>query len=214
MTTKLETKGERVEAVVFDLLSALLDSWTLWDSIAGSAGQGRKWRTSYLELTYGVGPYRPYEALVVEAAERVELPARWGQELVERWGELQAWPEVDEVLGALRGKVKLGVVTNCSEAMGRQAAALAGDFDVVVTAQRAGYYKPDPRTYGLALKELEVDASQALFVAGSPYDLIGCAQMGMRVYWHNRVGMNRTEMFPAPWIEAKSLATLPGSIGL
>ena len=56
------------KAVVFDLLTALLDSWSVWDATAGSEILGRQWRARYLELTYGCGAYRPYEELVAEAA--------------------------------------------------------------------------------------------------------------------------------------------------
>jgi HAD superfamily hydrolase (TIGR01549 family) len=60
------------------------------------------------------------------------------------------------VLGELRDAgVSLGVVTNCSETLGRTAIdRIAVQFRVVVTAERAGYYKPDPRPYQKALGEL------------------------------------------------------------
>jgi len=58
----------KYDAVVFDLLTALIDSWTLWNAVAGSADDGMKWRRRYLEITYGCGAYRPYETLVREAA--------------------------------------------------------------------------------------------------------------------------------------------------
>jgi hypothetical protein len=61
-------------AVLFDLLTALLDSWTLWDRVAGSVEAGRKWRAAYLRLTYGCGAYRPYETLVREAAFEASFP--------------------------------------------------------------------------------------------------------------------------------------------
>jgi 2-haloalkanoic acid dehalogenase type II len=201
-------KREPVAAVVFDLLSGLLDSWTLWDNVAGSKVNGRKWRLSYLELSYGVGAWRPYEHLVIEAAERLGFPGHWGVDLVARWGELEAWPEVALVLAELRGRVKLGVVTNCSEAMGRQAAALAGEFDVVVSAERAGFYKPHPQTYQLALKELGVLPASTLFVAGSPFDLIGCASVGLPVYWHNRIGLIREDSMATPLVERRDLLGL------
>ena len=57
---------------------------------------------------------------------------------------------------------------------GRKAVACTGiAFDVVVTAERAGYYKPDPRPYRMALDELGIAAGRCLFVAGSAYDLFG-----------------------------------------
>lgn len=63
-------------AVLFDLLTALLDSWTVWNTAAGSEAAGRAWRAEYLRLTYGCGRYVPYEELVRQAAHAVGLPER------------------------------------------------------------------------------------------------------------------------------------------
>lgn len=68
----------RYDAVVFDLLTALIDSWTLWNAVAGSDANGLRWRKRYLDITYGCGGYRPYEALVREAAVEAGLPCRGG----------------------------------------------------------------------------------------------------------------------------------------
>ena len=176
-------------AVVFDLLTALLDSWTLWDRVAGGAERGLLWRRAYLDLTYGCGAYRPYEELVREAAVQVGFPASYADLLTARWDELQPWPGVRATLEQLRGRYKLAVVTNCSEALGHRAAGLAGAFDVVVTSERAGFYKPDPRPYELALEEMGVRAEQALFVAGSAFDIAGASAVGMPVWWHNHIGL-------------------------
>ena len=59
----------RYEAVLFDLLTGLLDSWTLWNAVAGSEEAGRRWRAAYLAVTYRTGRYQPYEELVARAAE-------------------------------------------------------------------------------------------------------------------------------------------------
>src|SRR5437660_10808176 len=92
----------RFDAVLFDLLTALLDSWTLWNIVAGSPEDGRKWRTAYLRRTYETGAYRPYEALVAETAAAAGLSPTLAAQLASRYGELEPWPEVREVLGALR----------------------------------------------------------------------------------------------------------------
>src|SRR5271155_2367465 len=63
----------KFDAVLFDLLTALLDSWTLWNLVAGRPNAGRKWRAAYLRRTYETGAYRPYETLVAEAAAEVAL---------------------------------------------------------------------------------------------------------------------------------------------
>jgi len=203
----------RYDAVLFDLLTALLDSWTLWDSVAGSEAAGRRWRAAYLKLTYGCGAYRPYEALVREAAEETGLGATKAQTLADRWDELQPWDDAREFLAKLAGRVPLGVVTNCSDAMGRRAAARVSlpasvRFDVVVTSERAGYYKPDPHPYRLALAELKLPPERVLFVAGSGFDLIGTAAVGMTTLWHNRAGLARPPQANAPLAERRTLREL------
>ena len=200
----------KFDVVFFDLLTALLDSWALWNNVAGSAEAGGKWRAAYLRRTYETGAYRPYEVLVAEAAAEVGLSPTLASQLAARYGELKPWPEVREVLGALRRDgVALGVVTNCSEELGAKAVACTGvEFDVVVTAERAGYYKPDPRPYQMALDELKVAASRCLFVAGSAYDLFGTSKLGLLTYWHDRVGMTPPPNAPRPTAHHPSLYPL------
>jgi len=43
------------DAVVSDLSTALIDSWTLWNSVAGSKEAGLRWRKEYLRLTDDAG---------------------------------------------------------------------------------------------------------------------------------------------------------------
>ena len=199
----------RCQAVLFDLLTALLDSWTLWDGVAGSKEAGRRWRARYLDLTYACGAYRPYETLVREAAESSGLAPAHAEALAARWDELKPWDDAADFLAPLAGKVPLGVVTNCSESLGRRAAACVGaPFDIVVTSERAGYYKPDPRPYRLALAELALPPGQVLFVAGSGFDLIGTAAVGLTTLWHNRAGLARPPQAPAPLAERRTLREL------
>lgn len=198
-------------AVLFDLLTALLDFWTVWNRAAGSEAAGRAWRAEYLRRTYGCGAYQPYERLVQEAATAVGLPAAAPAALEACWDELPAWDGARELLSALRPHCRLAVVTNCSARLGRRAADLLGvDWDVVVTSEEAGFYKPDPRPYALALSQLRVEPSQAAFVAGSGYDMFGTSKVGLRTYWHNRIGLTLPEGAPRPEVESARLeAALP-----
>ncbi len=178
------------KAVMFDLLTALLDSWTLWNSVAGSSEAGFAWRGKYLELTYEAGAYRDYGAIIHESAQRAGLPAAHARALIDHWSELAPWPETAEVLRALGAKVPIAVATNASVALGRVAADAVGvPIDVLVTAEAAGFYKPRPEPYRMALEQLGLPASQVLFVAGSAADVPGASGVGMDVYWHNRRGL-------------------------
>lgn len=178
----------KYDAVVFDLLTALLDSWTLWNDVAGSPEDGMKWRRRYLEITYGCGAYRPYETLVREAARDVGLPEILGGDLERRWDELSPWPEAKRILARI--PVPLAVVTNCSVRLGKRAADRVGvPFRIVTTAESVGFYKPRPEPYRTVLQALGTDPARTLFVAGSASDVPGAKGVGMPVYWHNRVGL-------------------------
>jgi len=199
----------KYRAVLFDLLTALLDSWSVWNAAAGGVEPGRRWRAAYLRRNYGAGGYGPYETIVAEAATEVGLAPDATDRLIALWPEIRPWPDVRPVLEEIRERLPIAVVTNCSERLGQLAVRATGvTFNSVVTAERAGYYKPDPRTYGLALREMGVEAGDCLMVAGSPYDLYGAKSLGMDAYWHNRVGLAAPPDLPKPLTEGRTLAPL------
>jgi len=181
----------RPGVILFDLLSALLDSWSLWDDIAGGRAPGRRWRMEYLKLTYAAGAYVPYPDLVADSAKAVGLPGRAAHELEARWDELAPWPGAGKVLRGLAEDRRLGVVTNCSEVMGQRAADLVDAlFEAVVTAESAGFYKPDARIYAAGAKAMSAAPDEILFVAGSPFDVVGADAAGLAVVWHNPAGLS------------------------
>jgi 2-haloacid dehalogenase len=143
---------------------------------------------------------------VAEAADAVGLGAGHADRLAAAWGDLAAWPGVDETLTELGKHHRLGVITNCSQRLGLQAATRESmPFEVVVTAERAGFYKPDTRPYQLAVDELDLPAARVLFVAGSGFDLFGTAKVGLDTYWHNRVGLALPPGAPMPLQESPGI---------
>jgi 2-haloacid dehalogenase len=197
------------EAVLFDLFTALLDSQPLWNEIAGDEEAGARWREESSRLAYSAGQYCPFVETVEDAAQRAGVPPARAVDLLRGMGEqLRPWTEAPEVLRRLRERVRIGVVTNCSEELGHRAAARVGvEFDTVVTAEAAGMYKPRPEPYRLALERLSLQPSRALFVAGSPADIDGARGAGMDVWWHNRLKLPLGEREP-PLAEIDSLEPL------
>src|SRR5258708_36091372 len=157
----------KFRAIAFDLLTGLVDSWWLWIDVAGDVDLGRRWRTAALGIAPSTGAYQPYEHIVGRAAAEVGLPSARAAALLARWGEIHPWPEAPEVLRRLSGH-RLAVLTNCSQKLAEMAAAATGGrFEVVMSAERAGIYKTDPRAYLAVAKALDVEPGALLFVAGS-----------------------------------------------
>jgi 2-haloalkanoic acid dehalogenase type II len=199
----------KFKAIAFDLLTALVDSWTLWVKVAGDDEVGRRWRTTSLRIVTSVGTYQPYPEMVRRAAIEVGLASIRADDLIARWAEIKPWPETPGILRRLRRR-RLAIVTNCSQRLAEMAAAgTGGDFDAIISAERAGYYKTDPRAYLAGAKALGLQPAEILFVAGSAHDVPGAAEAGMKVYWSNRQGLPVPPGAPMPLVNAPDLNALP-----
>ncbi|KAI0530175.1 putative 2-deoxyglucose-6-phosphate phosphatase [Xylaria digitata] len=193
----------RPKAIAFDLLTGLMNSWELWSAStpSGNATEGRRWRERYLQITFGAGTYVPYEDLVKQSAHEVGLPPSAPEALLRDWEKIPAWPEAGRVLQALRKQgYKLAVVTNCSKHLGHLAAggvekSATNDgqevfaFDTIITAEESGFYKPVTAAYNAILTKMGLEPGDVLFVAGSAGDVQGANKAGMKVVWHNKIGL-------------------------
>jgi 2-haloacid dehalogenase len=214
MVTGQSQSRPQFRAVAFDLLTALVDSWSLWIEVAGDETQGRAWRSASLRRVTTTGSYRPYEAIVAEAAVETGLATRHVDKLIEGWegGRLRPWPEAASVLAQLAAAGwRTAVVTNCSQRLAEAAAGATGHrFDEIVSAERAGIYKTDPRAYRAGLAALgNSDPAEILFVAGSAHDVPGAGAVGMPVYWSNRFADRMPPGAPPPLRNEPNLLALP-----
>jgi 2-haloacid dehalogenase len=107
---------------------------------------------------------------------------------------------------ALLEKGPVAVTTNASIALANIAVACLGvAIPTVVTAEEAGYYKPQPQPYHMALDRLQCPAESVLFVAGSAADIPGASAVGMPVFWHNRMRLSPVDARVQPLYAADSL---------
>ena len=108
----------------------------------------------------------------------------------------------------IKEKYLISIATNCSIINGNKAInRINVEFDFSVTAEEVGFYKPHSQMYLSILKKMNTTPGKTLFVAGSPFDVIGAKSMGMDVYWHNRIGLNNLNRQEAEYNE-KSLYKL------
>jgi putative hydrolase of the HAD superfamily len=97
---------------------------------------------------------------------------------------LSLYPNVHEVLGALRERYPLALVTDAQSAYARgelHKVGLLGYFDPVVVSGDHGYRKPDRRLFEFALRGMGVAAQHTLFVGNDMHrDIYGARGAGMK----------------------------------
>lgn len=163
-------------------VEASLERYPEFDAVA-------LWRTAIDALTTGVradgtaiGP-TPAWAVPILADPDLALHLAQLQRALSR-RRLRPYPEVEEVLEALRPKYKLAIVSDAQKAYARYELAEAGlteYFDAIVVSGELGFRKPDPRIFEAALTAVGTTADRAIFVGNDMHrDVFGPAQLGMR----------------------------------
>ena len=179
-----------MHAVLFDLLSAVMNSLAIWSAAGGDERRGLAWRDAVTRRIVAAPTYVPYEELVADAAADLGLAGEAVDELFERWQEMDPWPD-SAALSRLA--LPYAFVTNCSTSLARVAALrsqLTPRF--VLSAEEAGWYKPNPRIYREACRRVGAPAESTLFVAGSAYDAEGAGASGLRAVLVARRPADRT----------------------
>ena len=172
--------SHRIEGVLFDLLMGVMNSLDVWSAAAKDGQRGLAWRDAVTARMVAARAYAPYESLVIEAAAEAGLPGSSPAELFDRWSEIEPWPDA----AALRNlTLPYAFVTNTSTALAQVAAdrsRLQPRF--TMSAEEAGWFKPEAAIYAAACGRIGLDPAQTMFVAGSPYDAAGARAAGLQAW--------------------------------
>jgi putative hydrolase of the HAD superfamily len=123
--------------------------------------------------------YQPSDRLILNATEAFMDP----------WVRARTMEEdVPSVLSRLTKAYKLGVVSNysCSSAVRKTLDRfnVSKFFDVAVVSVDVGWRKPSPKIFRAALRELDLSASETVFVGDElDHDVDGAKRVGMRTVW-------------------------------
>lgn len=165
-------------AVLLDLLMATMDSVATWTSAAGGDRErGLAWRDAVTRRMIEAGRYVDYDGLVDGAAFALGLPPGAPSALRRAWSMMQRWPDATalEVIG-----VPYAFVTNTSRILAEVAVERSGlEPAFTLSAEEAGWFKPRPEIYALAVEWLGLEAEAVRFVAGAAYDARGASDVGL-----------------------------------
>ncbi|MDX1544271.1 MAG: haloacid dehalogenase type II [Christiangramia sp.] len=81
-------------------------------------------------------------------------------------------------------------------------------FSRILSVEACKKYKPHPKAYKYALKEMNCSASDAMMVAAHGWDIAGAQEVGMRTAFVERPGKNLYPLASAPDLRLKKLTGL------
>jgi 2-haloacid dehalogenase len=124
--------------------------------------------------------------------------------------------EAPAALERLRGEgLRLGVLTQSSPDAADQVLRFAGlrdRIELIVSADEAGAFKPDPRPYRLALERTGAAADEVVMVAAHWWDVAGAKRAGLRTGWVARRDRVLPASVPDPDVTGRDLAEVAGGI--
>jgi 2-haloacid dehalogenase len=168
-----------------------------------------------------MGDYKPFDQIVADSMERAsrrlglehrEDDARAVYEHVPTWGP---YPGVTEALNRLAEAYPLVIITNSDTAHAvRLAENLQAPFEVVISAEQMGVYKPRLRAFEYMFDKLGAAPDEIVHVSASPmYDLRPAAAMGIE----HKVYVDRGFEHDESWLgyeRITDIADLPVLLGL
>ena len=191
---------------VVDMQKGLTEAVTPFLSQKGWTGNPSSfvtwWRRTHFEdsmidslLDRGHTPYRQIgHRAVSQVLDRCEIrhtqaEVEWLVSEIER---LKPFPDVIAALGRLAKRYKLVILSNGDRDMLEAAKPHIGfPFDLTVSVQDAGYFKPHHKTYATAEKLINarwpaIERASCIFVANHAFDCIGAKAHGFRSVFIDR----------------------------
>ncbi|KAH9931344.1 HAD-like domain-containing protein [Fomitopsis serialis] len=213
MSAQTQNPLEGVQAFVFDVFGTVVN-WRkgIFDQLEAKLGAAKpldwdafaeEWRKGYYKSTSSVasggsGPLN-VDQLHRQILEDMLSTDRWAHlaphlddaarhELVLFWHRLPGWPDSSAGLYGVKKFAIIGTLSNGSVRTLIDMAKYADlPWDLVLSSELLGSYKPNPKTYLGAVQHLSLThPSQLCMVAAHMYDLRAAASHGLRTVFVRR----------------------------
>ncbi|KAF8713658.1 Haloacid dehalogenase, partial [Rhizoctonia solani] len=201
-----------VRALVFDLFGTCLDWHTpLLSSLKTAhpevseeewSGFAFAWRTAFLVQTATEGrknTFRPAKELYSDGLDDVLKGAGKAGEVASKWSDEQrgaasaAWSQMipfeDTVAGVdlLRQNLTvIGLSNGSAQALVPMCKSAGLIFDLLLTSDLIGTYKPSPKMYAAAITALGLKPDEVAMVAAHQWDLDAARKEGLRTIYVER----------------------------
>ena len=193
-----------VFGTVVDWRTSLIDNFSAWGKAKGLKGDWTAlvdgWRAAYMPSMDEVRKHPERGFVILDDLQRQSiepLAAKLGitgltsadfDYLTRGWHSLNPWPDSVGGLTRLKTKFILGPLSNGNVALLTNMAKHAGlPWDLVLSAEVFGHYKPDREAYLGAAKILGLTPGEVMLVAAHNNDLEAAQSFGLKTAFVPRV---------------------------
>ena len=215
-----------MQALLFDLYGTLVDEMPGYrhflQSRLGIKGNAdpfiEQWFVQQRKFVFS-GEYLPFRQVLQESLKlaseqnQVALPsAIENEDFLGIFSRIEPFLEVPAALYNLKRKAKMGIITNSDGYMLAPILPKLGvQFDMMLSAETIGVYKPGRQAYQRALDALAVPMEEVLFVSGTPWDAKAAREFGFASAFVERHAI-APESRPSAKYIVKDLGELAGII--
>lgn len=219
-----------IRVCLFDAYGTLFNIGAMADPIRARLGDRADelialWRRKQLDYTWLrtlIGHYSDFWHVTGQALDyalaRLEIddPALRAQ-MMQAWLTPPVFPDARPALERLsRSGCRLGVLSNGSAMMltsAINAAGLTRCFDMVLSVDPLGLFKPHPSVYRLGAERFGVEPKAVGFVSSNGWDIAGAASFGFQTVWANRDAAPPEGLPAGPRVTIAALSELPAQLG-
>ena len=224
-----------ITTCVFDAYGTLFDVAAAARSAAAEPGRetfarhwpaiAEKWRLKQLQYTWlraVMGTHVGFWQVTRDGldwaleSEGLQDDAALRERLLQLYWELEAYPEVPEMLAALKSDgIKTAILSNGAPDMLDAAVRSAGigdRLDDVLSVESVGIYKPARAVYDLVGQRFACPPEEALFVSSNGWDACAAADYGFATVWVNRAGDPVDRLPAVPDTQLADLSGIPAMV--
>lgn len=215
----------RPTVIVFDVNETLSDLSPMaarFDDIGAPASMAKAWFAGLLRDGFALTAAGVSDSFARIATESLRVMVHGlaldrdtdeaVKHVMDGFGGLPVHPDVPEGVRALAAlDVRLVTLSNGSTSVADglfERAGIREHFELLMSVEDAGTWKPAPGSYAYAVERCGVTARDAMLVAVHPWDVDGASRAGLATAWLNRSGGPYPAYFRAADLEVTSLTDL------